>query len=223
MKIDPAYKIRLLTHSYDQKTVLDIPDFEIPSGEVLGLVGANGSGKTTLLSILALLLTPVSGTLFLRGTEVSLGRQRLLRRNVTLVHQKPVLFSTSVRNNIAYGLRAIGFSSKEIRKRVYEIVREMKLSSLSEKQAHELSGGETQKVVLARALVLETPIILLDEPTNSLDEEFRPILFELLQRINLSRGTTIVIATHDSDFVSSLAHRLVRIREGRIDGSPMMR
>lgn len=223
MKIDPAYKIRSLIHSYDQKIVLDIPDFEIPSGEVLGLVGANGSGKTTLLSILALLLTPVSGILFLRGTEVSLGWQRFLRRNVTLVHQKPVLFSTSVRNNIAYGLRANGFPSKEIRKRVYEIVKEMKLSSLSEKQAHKLSGGEAQKVVLARALVLETPIILLDEPTNSLDEEFRPILFDLLKRINSSRGTTIVIATHDSDFVSSLAHRLVRIKEGRIDGSPMKR
>jgi tungstate transport system ATP-binding protein len=99
-----------------------------------------------------------------------------LRKNVTLIHQKPILFSTSVRNNIAYGLRAQGFPSKEIRTRVRAVIEDMKLSALAERHARKLSGGEAQRVVLARGLVLETPIILLDEPTNSLDERSRPLL-----------------------------------------------
>ncbi len=216
MSTVPAYSIRSLTHSFDGKVVLDIPHLDIPSGQILGIIGPNGSGKTTLLSILALLRKPVSGKVLLQGIDVVQGQEHQLRRNVTLVHQKPVLFATTVRNNIAYGLRAAGLPSREIKNRVHAIMEEMKLSALAERQARRLSGGEAQKTVLARALVLETPIILLDEPTNSLDETFRPVLFALLRRINAERGITIVAATHDSNFVLSLASRIVRLKSGEI-------
>ena len=140
---------------------------------------------------------------------------------MTLVHQKPVLFSITVRNNIAYGLKALGLPSKEIKRRVQAIVEETRLSEIAEKQARKLSGGETQRVVLARALVLETPILLLDEPTNSLDDASRPVLSDLLLKANQARGTTIIIATHDLSFLASLTDRIVRLEEGIIAVPPL--
>jgi tungstate transport system ATP-binding protein len=216
MRPQPAYSIRSLIHSYDGKVALDIPHLDIPSGQICAFVGPNGCGKTTLLSILALLLTPVSGSVLLDGVETVHSTNQRLRRKVTLVHQKPVLFSTTVRNNIAYGLQALGLPSKEIRQRVQAIIDETKLSEVAEKQARKLSGGEAQRAILARALVLETPVILLDEPTNSMDDASRPILRELLRRTNQKRGTTVVLATHDMDFVDSLAERIVRLDGGKI-------
>lgn len=216
MTLVPAYSIRSLVHSYDGKTVLDIPHFDIPSGQICAFAGPNGCGKTTLLSILALLLAPVSGSVLLHGVEAVHSRDPQLRRKVTLVHQRPVLFSTTVWNNIAYGLKALGLPAKEIRDRVQAIVEEAGLSHVAEKRARKLSWGETQRVVLARALVLETPIVLLDEPTNSLDDASRPVLLELLRRSNQKRGTTITIATHDLNFVSSLPARIVQLEQGRI-------
>jgi tungstate transport system ATP-binding protein len=137
---------------------------------------------------------------------------------VTLVHQRPVLFSTTVRRNIAYGLHALGLHSHEIQNRVQAIIEEMKLTDVAEKHARKLSGGEAQRVVLARALVLETPIILLDEPTNSLDEASRPILRDLLRRAIEQRGTTVMLATHARNFAASLADGFVRLGDGKIVG-----
>jgi tungstate transport system ATP-binding protein len=211
-----AYSIRSLIHSYDGKVALDIPDLDIPSGQIFAFTGPNGCGKTTLLSILALLIAPVSGSVLLHGIESVRNRDLRLRRKVTLVHQKPVLFSTTVRHNIAYGLHAQGCPSKEIRRRVQAIVEEMKLSAVADKHARRVSGGEAQRAVLARGLVLETPVLLLDEPTNSLDDASRPVLCELLRRANQERATTIIVATHDSSFVLTLVDRVFHLEEGKI-------
>jgi tungstate transport system ATP-binding protein len=216
MSTTPAYSIRSLAHSYDGRIVLDIPHLDIPSGQICAIVGPNGCGKTTLLSILALLLQPVSGSVRLYGTETVRSRDRELRRKVTLVHQKPVLFSTTVRNNIAYGLHAAGLHAREIRHRVQAVIEEANLMNVADKMSRRLSGGEAQRAVLARALVLETPVVLLDEPTNSLDDASRPVLRDLLHKANNARGATIVIATHDTNFVSSLTGRIVRLEAGKI-------
>jgi tungstate transport system ATP-binding protein len=216
MSRTPAYSIRSLVHAYDGKMALDIPHLDIPAGEICAFVGPNGCGKTTLLSILALLLRPVSGSVLLEDVETVRNKDQSLRRKVTLVHQRPVLFSTTVRNNIAYGLHASGLHSREIRQRVHAIIEEMKLSGVADKQARKLSGGEAQRAVLARALVLETPIILLDEPTNSLDDASKPILVELLRRASEKRGATVVLATHNLSFVDSLAKRIARLDGGKI-------
>ena len=213
----PAYSIHSLIHAYDGKVVLDIPHLDIPSGRIHLLTGPNGSGKTTLLSILALLLTPVSGSVLLHGVETAGREDRHLRRKVTLIHQKPVLFSMTVRNNIGYGLRAAGLSLKEIDCRVERILEKARLRDIAEKPARKLSGGEAQRVVLARGLVLETPIVLLDEPTHSLDDESRPILFDLLREAN-RRGATVIIATHDPGILSSLNARVLKMEAGRIIG-----
>jgi tungstate transport system ATP-binding protein len=213
---DPAYCIRSLMHSYDGNIALDIPRLEIPSGRIYAFTGPNGCGKTTLLSILGLLLAPASGSVLLHGIETVRSRDLRLRRQVTLVHQRPVLFSTTVRNNIAYGLKAHGLHAKEVRNRTQAILEETRLSHVADKQARGLSGGEAQRAVLARALVLETPVILLDEPTNSLDDASRPLLLDLLRKANQQRGATIVMATHDLSFASSLTERIVRMEDGKI-------
>jgi tungstate transport system ATP-binding protein len=196
--------------------VLDIPRLDIPSGQICAVVGPNGCGKTTLLSILALLLQPVSGSVLLYGVEAAGSQDRELRKKVTVVHQKPILFSTTVRKNIAYGLHAAGLHAKEIRQRVQAIIEETNLRNVADKLSRRLSGGEAQRAVLARALVLETPILLLDEPTNSLDDASRPILGDMLHKASRMRGAAIVIATHDTNFVSSLTDRIVRLESGKI-------
>jgi tungstate transport system ATP-binding protein len=212
----PAYVIQSLIHSYNGRIALDIPLMEIPAGSVSAITGPNGSGKTTLLSILAFLQTPVSGSVLFNGIETARRRSRNLRRKVTLVHQKPVLFSTTVRNNIAYGLKVRGLSSKELDHRVNAMIKQVQLEDVSEKQAHSISGGEAQRVVLARALVLETPVLLLDEPTNSLDEASKPVFLRLLGDANQRYGATIILASHDSGFVSALTDRTFRIQTGKI-------
>jgi tungstate transport system ATP-binding protein len=211
-----AYRIRSLIHSYGDKTVLDIPHLDIPDGQVCAFLGPNGSGKTTLLSILANLLTPVSGSVLIIGKEMTNGQNPKLRRSVTMVHQKPVLFTATVRDNIAFGLRAAGCSSREIKNRVQQMIEAMKLEDVAEKHAHKLSGGQAQRVVLARALVLELPIILLDEPTSSLDDASRPILLELLKNTNKSKKTTLLMATHDLSLLTPLNARIIRLNEGKI-------
>lgn len=216
MNLPLAYSIRSLVHSYDGKATLDIPSLDIPSGQICAFIGPNGCGKTTLLSILALLLTPASGSVLLDGVETVLSRDQSLRRKVTLVHQNPVLFSTTVRNNIAYGLHASRMHTREIKQRVQAIIEQARLSEVAEKQARKISGGEAQRAVLARAMVLETPVLLLDEPTNSLDDASRPLFSELLAKANKTRGATIIIATHDVDFVSALSSRIIRLDRGKI-------
>jgi tungstate transport system ATP-binding protein len=210
-----AYSIRSLSHSYGGETVLDVPSLDIPSGQICVLCGPNGGGKSTLLSVLALLLIPVCGSVRLYGIETAGRRDIRLRRKVTLVHQKPVLFSTTVRRNIGYGLHAVSLSSKEIENRVDRILEKANLRHIAEMQAHKLSGGEAQRVALARGLVLETPIVLLDEPTNSLDDASRPLLYDMLHEANM-KGTTVIIASHDSHIVSSLNPRVVRMEKGKI-------
>jgi tungstate transport system ATP-binding protein len=213
-----AYNIRSLIHSYDGKVVLDIPRLDIPSGQICVFAGPNGSGKTTLLSILAFLLNPSSGSVLLQGIETVGERNPWIRRQVTLVHQKPILFSTTVYKNIAYGLRVLGLPSKEIKNRMQAIMEETGLSDLAEKPARKLSGGEAQRAILARALVLETPILLLDEPTNSLDDLFKPALCGMLQKAN-QRGATIIIATHDLNLISSLASQVIQLEGGQVLGA----
>ncbi len=214
MSLAPAYRIRSLVQVYGENVALDIPRLDIASGRITALVGPNGCGKTTLLSILALLLPASSGSIQMHGMDI--GRIRSLRRNVTLVHQKPVVFSKTVRSNIAYGLHAQGLKSHEVRQRVESIMERMQLSALADKPARALSGGETQRVVLARALVLETPILLLDEPTNSLDDASKSLLRDMLLRAVEERGTTVVLATHAMNFVSTLTETILRMENGKI-------
>lgn len=216
----PHIEVRNLCKEYSGRKALDNINFSVDYGEFFALVGPNGAGKTTLLRILDLLEEPTSGEVWLEGAKVdySSGNIHLLRRKIGFVPQKPILFNTTVFNNVAYGLRIRGLSSADIRRMVKEILEMVGMSSLENRNALTLSGGEAQRVSLAQALVTEPTLLLLDEPTANLDPKSASIIEEALSHINRERGTTIIMATHEPLQVERLADRVAILSEGRIVG-----
>ena len=219
MSATPAYTLRRLLHSYGNGPALDVPELELPAGAVHAVLGPNGSGKSTLLHVLALLLPPSAGEVEILGARAypraGNGHGLLgLRQHVTLIHQRPVLLSTDVAGNVAFGLRARGLGRDEVRRRVSAALARGGLAGFERRR--ELSGGEVQRVVIARALVLATPILLLDEPLSYLDEDARPLLVDLIDE-RRAAGATVVLATHDAGFADSLADRRLLLRKGRLE------
>ncbi len=224
MSGEVAIAARGIRHRYDRRIVLDLPSLDVPAGGCVALVGPNGAGKTTLLRILALLERPSEGAVTLLGRPAWQNGHRRRgmdgpelverRRQVTLVHQKPLLLSTTVRANVAFGLRARGLSGSEAERRAAAALEEVGMGGFARRSSRDLSGGEIQRVALARALVLETPILLLDEPTSSLDADAIPLVERALRR-RLDRGIAVVVSTHHRPLVSSLDARRLRLVAGR--------
>ncbi|MEW6363015.1 MAG: ATP-binding cassette domain-containing protein [Acidobacteriota bacterium] len=217
MSDSAAYRITGLEHRFGQRPVLDIPDLELPHGEIGAVVGPNGAGKSTLLSIMALLLRPTRGRIVLDGVDCAGGgAARRGRLDVTLVHQRPVLFSTSVEKNIAFGMKARGVAKEEVARRTRQAAAEMRIEHLLGRDARSLSGGEAQRVVLARAFVLDTRVLLLDEPASFLEDSLLPHVEEMIVRRNAGGSRSTWIATHDAAFATRITHRIIRIEAGRI-------
>ena len=220
MNATDAYTIRGLDHRYENNEgawSLRIPELDLASGHIHALVGRNGAGKSTLLKLLALLHAPTKGKLLFLDRPTGSPRERLhLQRRVTLIHQKPLLFSSTVYRNLAYGLKLRGMGAREIRARVQAILERVGLAGFEKRRASALSGGEAHRVVLARALLLRTDVLLLDEPTSFLDGKFRPLLVELLREHQEKRGGTVIFASHDEDFVKESAQNVIHLREGKV-------
>ena len=197
---------------------------EIHEGEILSLMGPNGSGKTTTLRVIAGLLIPTRGHMLFRGSTITEENIMDLRKNATLVFQTPIHFGTSVFRNIAYGLRIRRVDEREIERRVMESLSMVGMSSAIDRPARKLSGGEQRRVALARAIALNTQILLLDEPTSDLDRESKNVIEQVLQEINRDRGTTIVVCTHNMFRARRFAHRIATIENGVIqDMGPAIR
>jgi tungstate transport system ATP-binding protein len=210
--------LRGITREYAGRTVLDIPRLEIGEGEICALLGPNGAGKTTLLSILAHLERPSAGEVSYRNGNPGLSgkeRQRL-RREIVMVDQSPVMFSSSVLANMEFGLRVRKIEAGERGRRVAEALELVGMDGFASAPAHRLSGGETQRVAMARALALAPRVLLCDEPTSNVDIENQAIILEILRQINRERGTTIVFTTHDRAQAEHLARRLITLDRGRI-------
>ena len=220
MTMPHAYAIRELEHRHQNSNgswTLKIPALELASGHIHALVGRNGAGKSTLLRLLALLGAPDSGTISFFDHPVESAKQRLqLTRKVTLIHQEPVLFSSTVYRNLAYGLKLRGMNRDEIHAKVQAILDEVGLAGFEKRRAAALSGGEAHRVVLARALLLQTDVLLLDEPTSFLDGKFRPLLIKLLREHLEKRGGTVIFASHDEHFVEALAQNVIHLRDGQL-------
>ena len=212
------YQLEHLTRAYGRRTVLAIDQLEIEAGRMYALLGPNGAGKTTLLNLLAFLDEPTSGSLRFRGKAVGSDRaERLaLRRQVVLVDQHPIMFSTSVAANIEFGLKIRKIDRDARRRAVQAALETVGLERYRAAQAHELSGGETQRLALARALALAPTVLLCDEPTASVDTENQAKIAALLRRINAEQGTTIVFTSHDRLQAASLAERTVVLESGRL-------
>ena len=188
----------------------------IQEGEVLAIVGPNGAGKSTLLLTLARLLKPERGEILFDGQQASAEPDTIYRRRIALVMQDPLLFDTSVFDNVASGLRFRGVPKDEIRQRVPLWLERLGVGHLSKRRAGQLSGGEAQRVSLARALVLEPQLLLLDEPFSALDPPTRSRLLEDLGALLEETATTTVFVTHDLAEAAQLSGRMAIIVSNRL-------
>ncbi len=199
------------------RAVLSVPGLAVARGETLAVVGPNGAGKSTLLQVMACLVRPSSGRVSIAGRVVGRDTSAIAaRRRVAMVLQRPYLLNATVFDNVAVGLRMRGVARGEVRRRVESALTAFGIEHLSRRPARALSGGESQRVSLARAFVLEPEVLFLDEPTSSLDMPTRvALLTELGEAVRRTRVTTVFV-THDVIDIPFLGERAIVMHEGRI-------
>ena len=200
-------------------TGLDQATFSIDRGEFVFLVGSTGSGKSTVMRLLIKELEPSGGTIRVAGHDLGLIKRNRIayyRRNLGVVFQDfKLLPGRTVYDNVAYALQVTGGTRREIRDKVPDILRLTGLSTKLHNYPDQLSGGEQQRVSIARAFVNHPPLLLADEPTGNLDPETSVDIMRLLYRINRT-GTTVLVATHDQAMVDKMRRRVLELSQGRI-------
>jgi cell division transport system ATP-binding protein len=193
--------------------------FVIDKGEFVFIVGASGSGKSTVIRLVLKELEPTQGKIFVGGRDLTrLKRKKvpLLRRNVGCVFQDfKLLPNRSAAENVAYALKVQGENANSIRRKVPEVLNLVGLSHKMSSLPDELSGGEQQRVSIARAFVNHPPLLICDEPTGNLDPDTSVGIMQLLHRINTA-GTTILMVTHDREMVDKMRKRVIALDSGRI-------
>jgi tungstate transport system ATP-binding protein len=199
------------------RITLDVSHFQIFPGENVAVIGANGAGKSTLLQVIACLLSPGEGRVYAGGRHVGREMKALdARRRMAMVLQRPYLLDATVFDNVAIGLRMRHVPKGEVQKRVDEALRLFGIRHLAERRGRSLSGGESQRVSLARAIVLRPEVLLLDEPMGSLDVPTRMALLEELGRIIRKTRLTTIYVTHDVTEIPFLSDRTVIMEGGKI-------
>jgi len=215
--MSPLYEVANLRHSYGKRVVLCIPSLTIEPGEIFAIVGPSGAGKSTLLRLLALLEAPSVGTvhLHLNGQALNYDTAAMSdRRQIGMVFQKPLLLARSVRENVAYGLQLRG--ERNCREQVAQILARVALRELADAHPRTLSGGEAQRVAVARALVLEPRVLLLDEPTANLDPFSGRLIEDLVREHREKYGTTVILVTHNLFQARRLATSVGLMMQGEL-------
>jgi ABC-type sulfate/molybdate transport systems ATPase subunit len=209
----PVLKLRGVRHSRAGREVLTIDALELEAGERLAVLGPNGAGKTTLLRLLAGLEAPSAGSVELEGVQVA-GADLDLRRRIGYATQRPGLLSTTVIRNVELPLRWRGLDAASRRQAALAALERLNVAHLAERRALSLSGGEAQRVSLARALAVEPQVLLLDEPAAGLDAEAHRTFFDDLESALADRATTVVQVTHRADEALRLADRIAVLVDG---------
>ena len=201
---------------------LSIPSYQFETGRIHAIVGPNESGKTTLLNILNLLEDPARGVVEWNGKSLSSTASEAVaaRRRMAYVMQDPFLFRGTVLDNLAYGLRLRGLPRNEIASRAAACLERVGLKGFEQRKASRLSGGEAKRVAVARALVLDLDVLLLDEPTANVDRGRVRMVEDEIRRVNTERGTTVLLTTHDLDQAERLTSSIVSLVAGRITRVP---
>ena len=207
-------EIRDLLIQRNGRHTLKIDSLDIARGETLTVVGPNGAGKSTLLLALAHLLKPARGDIRFDGKPLSAWNDLEYRRRISFVFQAPLLMDMTVEQNVALGLKFRGVSKVETHERVMKWIKALGIESLSQRRASQLSGGEAQRVSLARAFVLEPELLLLDEPFAALDPPTHAKLLEDLSNILKQDHKTAVFVTHNLKEAAKLSHRIAVIVDG---------
>jgi cell division transport system ATP-binding protein len=209
-----------VTVSYDSRPILAAVDFTLSTGEFCYVIGKTGVGKSSFLKLLYRDVKPDNGVIHVADFDVTnLPEKKVpfLRRRIGVVFQDfQLLPDRNVFDNVAFALRVTGQSKKLIKKRVMEVLALVGLSHKRHAMPNDLSGGEKQRVVIARALANEPRLLLADEPTGNLDPEASASIMELLQQIN-NRGMAVLMVTHDYDVIRKFPKRTVQIEDGRLE------
>ncbi|HPD14197.1 MAG TPA: ABC transporter ATP-binding protein [Planctomycetota bacterium] len=209
-------EVRNIEQRYGGRRVLGVPFFRVGRGERLVLLGPNGSGKSTLLRLLSLVEMPTQGEVWHDGTRVDAGNSLAIRRRFALLLQKPVFFRGTVLSNVTYGLRLRGLPSEEIKGRLDKAAALFAIGALLSRRVDQLSGGEAQRVNLARAFIIQPEILFLDEPFSALDAPTREELLLELRRIVMETGQTTVLVTHHREEAAFFGTRLAVMLGGAI-------
>ena len=211
-----AVEIRSVSHRYGAMAALDGIDLAIEPGEFVTFLGPSGCGKTTLLRIIAGFLRPTRGSVLLHGADVTATPPH--KRPVNMVFQRPSLFPhLDVGENVAFSLRLAKIPEAEVKQRVAEVLALVRLPGYERRASHELSGGQMQRVALARVLISRPQVLLLDEPLSALDLAIRLEMEEELRRLHRETGATFIYVTHDQREALALSDRVVVFNRGRIE------
>lgn len=199
---------------YSKKLILDIDNLIIEKGRITGLIGPNGSGKSTLLNIISGLDNEFLGTIKYDSKSID----KYTYKYITLVSQKPYLLKRKVYENIEYPLKIRKETKEKMKQKVNNIIKRFEIEDLKDKKANLLSGGESQKVSLARALVFEPKLLLLDEPTSNIDPESVKIMEREILRFNEETKGTVLIVTHNIEQSKRLCDNIIYLENGKVGG-----
>jgi len=209
-------EIRDLVIHRGGREALQIEALDIHRGETLAVVGPNGAGKSTLLLLLAKLIKPGRGQIHFNGNPFSKLNDLEYRRKISFVFQDPLLLDMSVEENVALGLKFRGLTKEDIRMRVNQWMKQLGIESLAKRRAGQISGGEAQRISLARAFVLEPELLLLDEPFSALDPPTRVSLLDDLSTLLARDHRTAIFVTHNLNEAAKLSQRIAIIIEGKL-------
>jgi len=221
------FKIENLTHEYSDGTLaLDNVTINFDRAERIALLGANGSGKTTLLNHLNGILKPTHGRILFDDEPLKYDAKSLLglRKRVGFVFQDPndQLFASTVKQDVAFGPLNLGLPQDQVKKIVADVLQTVGMADFADKPPHFLSGGQKKRVALAGVLAMQPEVIIMDEPTSSLDPIATSDILHLLLQLNKEKGITLVLATHDVDIVPLFANKIYILNKGVLvsEGTP---
>tara|TARA_R110002050_G_scaffold268113_1_gene410032 strand:+ start:90128 stop:91117 length:990 start_codon:yes stop_codon:yes gene_type:complete len=217
-----AYSLNNIKLEQQSKTILDIPQLTITSGQCVALLGENGAGKTSLINLLAFTLHPQQGSIQLFDQPVNSKLTPNQRRRIGLVHQQPYLLPGTVADNIRLALSLQGVHQSQLSSLTQQALKQVNLTDLADQAANTLSGGELKRVAIARAIAYQPDILLLDEPFSHLDQRHMQQLEDSITHFAQQAGKTVVFSTHDRFQAQALANKTVNLMAGKITAAPLL-
>jgi len=208
-------ELKEISQVYGNKKILENVNLKLEEGQILALLGPTGSGKTTLLRIMALLDPPWEGEVIFMGKK-AIARSLWARRLMAFLPHKPFMFKGSVYYNVSLPLKWRGLSKKEMEKEVLSVLEMLDLKGYKQKEPSELSAGEIQKVAMARAIISNPKLLILDEPTANLDPYSTKKIEELIRELVKERGISVIFSTHSFEQAKRLANSFAVIRKGNL-------
>lgn len=205
-----------LKKNFENNTVIDIPYLKIKKGKITAVIGPSGSGKSTLMALINGLAKPSEGKIIIEGEEFSANKDysEYIRKQMTMVFQEPVMFKETLEKNIEYGLKLRGV--KDIKNKIFNISELLGIQDKLKQRASTLSGGEASRASLARAMVFEPKLLILDEPTSNLDPQNVAVIEAALKNMQKVLANTIIVVTHNMFQAKRIADEAVFLLDGKV-------